>query len=115
VKRVHDEPAASDGLRVLVDRLWPRGLTKEKSAVELWLQGITPSDELRRRYHGEPALRHGFRAAYAAELATPEGLAACALLLGHLRSRPVTPLYAGKDPERNNAIALRDLRLGAAP
>ena len=52
IKRVYDPPAASDGMRILVDRLWPRGLTKEKSKVDLWLKDISPSNELRKKFHG---------------------------------------------------------------
>ncbi|MGO9544546.1 MAG: DUF488 domain-containing protein [Rhodomicrobium sp.] len=112
IKRVYAVADAGDGLRVLVDRLWPRGLTKEKARIDLWLKEIAPSNDLRARFHGNPALWDEFNAAYARELAAEPARSAAEALLGRLRERDVTLLYAARDEERNNAAALRDYLLG---
>lgn len=106
LKRVYEAPAASDGMRVLVDRLWPRGLSKEAAAVDLWLKAVAPSDALRRGFHAHPERFAEFREAYAAEL---QGNPALEELRALVRRRRVTLLYAAKDEARNNAVALRDL------
>ena len=98
-------PAACDGTRVLVDRLWPRGIAKDKAKVDLWLKDIAPSDELRKRFHGHPEDWDDFRKAYAAEL--KEAGEAVKELRGHLRKGTVTLLYAARDEEHNNAVALK--------
>ena len=108
LKRIYAAPAAADGLRVLVDRLWPRGIAKDKAAIDLWLRDLSPSDELRKRFHGQPDKWQAICAAYAAELAQPAAQAAVAQLRAALRQGPVTLLYAARDEERNNAVALRD-------
>jgi uncharacterized protein YeaO (DUF488 family) len=107
LKRVYEPPAAGDGVRILVDRLWPRGIAKEKAAIDLWLKEIAPSDALRHRFHGNPANWKEFRAAYAAELAAPAAQAAVKALREQLRKVPVTLLYASRDEEHNNAVALK--------
>ena len=107
VKRVYDAPAPEDGARLLVDRLWPRGLTREKAGIDAWLKGLSPSDALRKRFHGHPEDWGAFRAAYAEELKAPEARAAVAELDGFLANGPVTLLYAAKDEARNNAVALK--------
>jgi uncharacterized protein YeaO (DUF488 family) len=105
VKRVYEPPEKADGLRVLVDRLWPRGINKEKAAIDLWLKEIAPSDDLRKRFHARPALWEEFRKAYGEELRrSGEG---ADTILDHLKNRPVTLLYAARDEEHNNAVALR--------
>ena len=68
LKRVYEAPAASDGTRILVDRLWPRGIAKAKAKIDLWLKEIAPSNALRKRFHGHPEDWDAFRTAYAAEL-----------------------------------------------
>jgi uncharacterized protein YeaO (DUF488 family) len=98
LKRVYDPPAAGDGTRILVDRLWPR---------DLWLKEIAPSDALRHRFHGNPADWTEFCAAYAAELEAPAAQAATKELREHLRKGPVTLLYASRDEAHNNAVALK--------
>jgi len=108
LKRVYDPPAAADGTRILVDRLWPRGIAKAKARVDLWLRDLAPSDALRRRFHHEPETWADFRAAYAGELKAPAAEAAVAELRARMRQGPVTLLYAARDEERNNAAALRD-------
>ncbi len=105
-KRVYDPPASEDGYRVLVDRLWPRGLSKEKAAVDSWLRDIAPSNELRKWYHRDPAKWDEFQRRYFLELndrpeLVDELLAKCA-------AGAVTLLYSSKEPEFNNANALRD-------
>lgn len=86
LKRVYEAPEASDGMRVLVDRLWPRGIAREKAEIDLWLKDIAPSDALRKRFHGKPEDWAAFCANYAEEL---EGAAAQAAVveLGGLMAR----------------------------
>jgi uncharacterized protein YeaO (DUF488 family) len=107
VRRVYDPPLAGDGFRVLVDRLWPRGIAKEKARVDLWLKDIAPGHALRKEFHGHPEQWDTFRAAYAVELAGPEARKAVDLLRERLKSGPVTLLYAARDEARNNALALK--------
>ena len=106
LKRVYDEPAAADGVRVLVDRLWPRGLSKDRARVDLWLKDVAPSDALRRDLHAHPDHWAGFRAAYRAEL---DGNPALDELRALSRKRKVTLLFAARDEARNNAVVLKDL------
>ena len=103
VKRVYDKPEKTDGQRILVDRLWPRGLSKERAAVDLWLKELAPSDALRKWYGHDPARWAEFQRRYAREL---EGRAA-ELEEIRLRSRDsvVTLLFAAAE-KRNNAVAL---------
>jgi len=107
LKRVYDPPAAGDGPRILVDRLWPRGISKDKAKVDHWLKDIAPSDAIRKRFHGHPGDWDAFRTAYAAELAEPAAQAAAKELRGHLRKGTVTLLYAARDKTHNNAVALK--------
>ena len=107
IKRVYAPPTADDGLRVLVDRLWPRGIAKEKARIDLWLKDVAPSEALRRRFHGDPSKWREFVAAYDAELRQEPASTAAASLREHLRSQPVTLLYAARDETHNNAVALK--------
>jgi len=107
LKRVYAPPEAGDGTRILVDRLWPRGISKEAALIDLWLKDIAPSDGLRRRFHGKPEDWDAFCVAYAAELEGAAARAAVQALQGHLRKGPVTLLYAARDEQRNNAVALK--------
>ena len=107
LKRVYDPPASGDGTRILVDRLWPRGIAKDKAAIDLWLKEIAPSDALRKRFHGHLEDWDAFCAAYAAELEAPAAQAAVAELRERLRKGPVTLLYASRDEAHNNAVALK--------
>lgn len=104
LKRVYAPPAAGDGTRILVDRLWPRGIARDKARIDLWLKDIAPSDALRKRFHGHPDDWDAFCAAYFVELA---GAAAPKIVFEHRSSGPVTLLYAARDEQRNNAVALR--------
>jgi uncharacterized protein YeaO (DUF488 family) len=105
LKRVYEAPSPDDGARVLVDRLWPRGVTKSKAALDLWLKDIGPSTELRKWFDHDPAKWAGFQERYAREL---DGRAA---LLEQLRRKEhqgtVTLLYAARDQEHNEAMALK--------
>jgi uncharacterized protein YeaO (DUF488 family) len=105
VKRVYDPPTA-DGLRVLVDRLWPRGLSKQAAAVDEWLRDIAPSDALRKWYGHDPQKWAEFKRRYFKELAAHAQIADRLRTLA--RRRRVTLLYAAHDELHNNAAALRD-------
>ena len=107
VKRVYETVERKDGTRILVDRLWPRGISKGKAKVDLWLKELAPSHALRRRFHGKPEDWSGFLAAYAKELRQPSPQAAIAELRKWLRQGRVTLLYAARDENHNNALALK--------
>jgi uncharacterized protein YeaO (DUF488 family) len=106
VKRVYDKPERSDGRRILVDRLWPRGVAKAVAKIDFWAKAVAPSHDLRRWYHHEPAKWDEFRRRYFAELD------ANAAGVGELRSQlgrgTVTLLYGSKEARFNNATALRE-------
>jgi uncharacterized protein YeaO (DUF488 family) len=106
VKRVYDQPQKSDGLRILVDRLWPRGLTKEKARIDLWLKEIAPTDALRRWSHHDPKRWPEFRKRYFAELGkNPEQVKN---ILSQSKGKTVTLLFGAKDTQHNNAVALSE-------
>lgn len=105
VKRAYESPASSDGTRVLVDRLWPRGLRKATARLDAWLKEIAPSDALRRWFGHDPAHWREFQERYFAELDAKPG--AWRGVLERARNGIVTLLYAARDPERNNAVALK--------
>ena len=107
LKRVYEPPCAGDGTRILVDRLWPRGIARDKARIDLWLKDIAPSNALRKRFHAKPDDWEAFCAAYFAELEDAAAEAAAKDLLDRLRKGPVTLLYAARDERRNNAVALR--------
>jgi uncharacterized protein YeaO (DUF488 family) len=108
VKRIYDPPDAGDGTRILIDRLWPRGIAKDKARIDLWLKDIAPSHALRKRFHGNPAEWDAFCAAYNAELEGAAAQAAAQDLRKRLRTGTVTLLYAARDERRNNAVALKN-------
>jgi uncharacterized protein YeaO (DUF488 family) len=113
VKRIHEPADPGDGVRFLVDRLWPRGVSKEKAALAAWLKPLSPSDGLRKRYHGETVdsdeAWDAFRLDYFAELDAGEEVKAALFTLdAAMGAGPVTLLYAAKSEERNNAVALRE-------
>jgi len=107
IKRIYEAPADSDGARILVDRLWPRGIAKEKARIDLWLKDISPSDALRKRFHGHAEDWDEFRAAYAEELKIPAAQSAVAELRASMARGSVTLLYAARDETHNNAAALK--------
>jgi uncharacterized protein YeaO (DUF488 family) len=109
VKRVYEKPTRDDGFRVLVDRLWPRGLTKERAALSLWLKNVAPSAELRRWFGHDPARWKGFQARYRKELAGRKE--ALKLLRQKARERTVTLLYGARD-EHNEARVLKKVLEG---
>ena len=105
LKRAYDEPTSKDGTRVLVERLWPRGVTKERAALDLWLKDIAPSPALRKWYGHMPARWGEFEKRYWRELLDkPETVAKLRRLV---RKGAVTFVYAAKDEERNGAVALK--------
>ena len=108
IKRVYEPAAKDDGLRVLIDRLWPRGLTKEKARLDLWLKEISPSDALRHLVHDDPTKWHEFVTAYGRELAQEPARTAAADLRKRARRELVTLLYGARDETHNNAVALKD-------
>jgi len=110
IKRVYEAASRADGARVLVDRLWPRGLSKERAQVEEWLRELAPSDELRRWYHARPDHWLTFRQKYLKELSLPESQEALRELyhLAHKRKR-LTLLFASKNETHNNATVLKEL------
>lgn len=112
LKRVYARPEASDGTRILVDRLWPRGITKDKARIDIWLKDIAPSDSLRRRVHAKQVSWDQFVADYGRELAQEPGAGAAQELLDRVAREPVTLLYAARDETHNNAIALKAWLLG---
>ncbi len=107
LKRVYETPAKEDGTRILVDRLWPRGLTKEKAQVDLWLKEIAPSTELRKWFAHDPAKWAEFQTRYKAELKNnPEQVA---LLKKEVAKGTATLVYGAKDEGHNEAIVLLKL------
>jgi uncharacterized protein YeaO (DUF488 family) len=110
VKRVYDPPSAEDGMRVLVDRLWPRGLKKEKARIDRWLRDVAPSTELRRWFGHDPKRWDEFRERYTAELrGHSDALDELRRLAGEGH---VTLLFAAHDEQHNDAVVLRDLLRG---
>jgi uncharacterized protein YeaO (DUF488 family) len=113
IKRVYEPASLTDGTRVLVDRLWPRGLTKVKAAVDEWLRDLAPSDELRRWYHARPDHWQDFRKKYLKELSQPEAEDSLLQLYQLARKRKrVTLLFGSKNENSNNAVVLKELLNG---
>ncbi len=113
IKRVYEPAERGDGVRVLVDRLWPRGLTKEKAAIDEWLRDLAPSNELRRWYHARPGEWEAFRKKYLKELAQPEPQEALHRLYDLAdKKKQLTLLFASKNESLNNAVVLKELLEG---
>jgi uncharacterized protein YeaO (DUF488 family) len=110
LKRAYEAPTAEDGTRILVDRLWPRGISKKDAALSLWMKEIAPSTELRKWFGHDPDRWNEFRERYASEIDRNS------LLLDQLRSLarkgPITLIYSAHDENHNDAIVLRDVILG---
>ena len=105
LKRVYEEPGPEDGFRILVERLWPRGLTRDRAAVDLWLKELAPSSELRKWYGHDPAKWEQFCERYWAELTQQdEGIRT---LQQKSEAGTVTLVYAARDEHRNSAVALK--------
>lgn len=109
IKRIFEPAGSEDGLRVLVDRLWPRGVSKERAALDLWLKEVAPSTQLRTWFGHEPRRFEEFADRYRAEL--EENPALDRLLDLTREAKPVTLLYGARDPECNHAAVLRDFVL----
>ena len=107
IKRVYEKPSKEDGMRILVDRLWARGLTKEKAAIDLWLKEIAPSTELRKWFAHDPKKWTEFRKKYLQEL--KENKEQVSIIKDHLKKVPVTLVYGAKDQEHNEAQVLEEL------
>lgn len=113
LKSVYEPVSADDGLRILVDRLWPRGMTKERVAAEYWARAIAPSNELRKWYGHDPAKWDEFWRRYVSELdSNPDGVME---LLPYLDTDVVTFIYSSKEHRLNNAAALREYLLQRMP
>jgi uncharacterized protein YeaO (DUF488 family) len=110
IKRVYESATKNDGVRVLVDRVWPRGITKEKAALDLWLKEIAPSTGLRKWFGHDPARWDEFRKRYHQEL--DGNTEAVAQLKELIAKGPVTLLYSAHDAEHNQAVALLDYLKG---
>ncbi|NGO79282.1 DUF488 family protein [Streptomyces sp. YC504] len=109
-RRIYEDPSSSDGQRVLVDRLWPRGLAKDAAHIDVWPKSLTPSTELRKWYHAGSGSFEEFSQRYEAELAEPEAAAALGELRKLAAAGPVTLLTASKDIDRSHvAVLLRVL------
>ena len=107
LRHAYDAPGADDGSRILVDRLWPRGLARAPAKIDLWLKEIAPSDALRRWFGHEPTRWEAFAVRYRAELSANS--APLAELIHLCLAGPVTLLFAAHDAQRNNAVVLRDV------
>ena len=113
VKRVYEKPSRADGKRILVDRLWPRGLSKDSAQLYAWLRDLSPSDELRRWFHAYPAAWGLFRKRYMKELKNPKALHAVEEL--HelaARHRRITLVFASRNKTHNNAVVLKEFLEG---
>jgi uncharacterized protein YeaO (DUF488 family) len=108
IKRVYESPAEEDGFRVLIDRLWPRGLAKEKAKLDLWIKEVAPSDELRKWFSHDPEKWEEFKKKYLQELSAKQALLTKIRQL-EKEQGTVTLLYSAKDTEHNNAVALKEI------
>jgi len=106
LKRAYEQPSSADGVRILVDRLWPRGVSKERAAIDQWMKDIAPSTELRHWFGHDPKRWNEFGRRYRIELSHHEGL--LSELRAMARKGPLTLVYAARDQEHNEAIVLRD-------
>lgn len=109
MKRAYDPPVAEDGERILVDRLWPRGVTKESARLSSWIKDLGPTTELRKWFGHNPSRWEEFRKRYEKELLQPEKRAILPYLAERSRRGVVTLVFAAKDEARNNAVVLKEL------
>ncbi len=105
LKRAYEPPSKADGERILVERLWPRGLTKDRAQIDLWLKDISPSPELRKWYGHDPEKWSEFRKRYLQEVAKKKDLVK--LLKQKSRGKTITFVYAARDEEKNSAVVLK--------
>lgn len=113
LKRVYEKPSRKDGLRVLVDRLWPRGLSKERAAVKLWLKNVAPSTELRKWFAHDPAKWKEFQVRYRKELREKKD--DLKLLKEMSKEHTVTLVYGARDEDHNEAVVLKRMLEGRTP
>ncbi len=111
IKRAYEEPEPDDGFRVLIDRLWPRGVKKEELKLDGWMKEVAPSDELRRWFGHDPAKWEEFQRRYRQELSSPEKSRLVNGLVNYAEQGRVTLVYGAKDEEHNDAVVLRGLLL----
>jgi uncharacterized protein YeaO (DUF488 family) len=111
MKRAYDKAEESDGTRVLVDRLWPRGLSKERARIDVWLKEVAPSNELRKEFGHDPEKFAEFREKYFAELSSGSGQEALKALRELAQKGPITLIFAARDAEHSNAALLHELLL----
>ncbi|MFS0862556.1 DUF488 domain-containing protein [Fredinandcohnia sp. 179-A 10B2 NHS] len=112
IKRIYEPISIEDGKRILVDRLWPRGISKQNANLDIWMKDVAPSTELRKQFNHKPELFDEFRIQYIEELHKDvEKLEKVNELLQILRNEKITLLYAAKDRENNHAVVLRDVLL----
>lgn len=107
IKRIYEDPEDTDGFRVLVDRIWPRGVSKERAKLDVWLKAVAPTNELRTWFHHEEPKWPEFRARYLAELAANPAVEELRTIIAD--HDQVTLLYSAHDEARNQAVVLRDL------
>lgn len=106
IKRVYEPAAPSDGFRILIDRIWPRGLTKDQTHIDLWLKDLAPSTALRKWFNHDPSKWEEFRTKYLSEIEShPDEIA---LVRKHIKQGLVTLVYAAKDTEHSNAAVLKE-------
>lgn len=113
LERVYNDPTAEDGYRILVDRLWPRGLSKDKIKVDHWAKAVAPSTELRKAWHGDPEQFQHYANLYIAELNQNDAVDELLEIIG--TSRVVTFVFAAKNEQLNHAVVLREYLLGQLP
>lgn len=111
VKRVYEPASPEDGYRILVDRLWPRGVTKERAHVDEWRKDLAPSDVLRKWFRHDPRRWAEFRRRYRSELEASGKWADAVAIAERAEQADVTLVYGARDPERNQAVALREMLL----
>jgi uncharacterized protein YeaO (DUF488 family) len=109
VKRIYEEPSKEDGYRILVDRLWPRGFTKERAGIDEWAKQVSPSSDIRKEFHQNPVRMDSFRIKYILELENNKQTADFVNHINHkLKEGNVTLLYAAKDRAVNHAVILKE-------
>ena len=111
LKRAYDEPSASDGTRVLVERLWPRGISRERAHINLWLKDVAPSTELRKWFNHDPQKFPEFRRRYETELKSETAQASLTKLCEIAKQGQLTLIFAARDLSHSNAIIIQDLLL----
>ncbi len=110
IKRAYEETSPTDGYRILVDRLWPRGMSKEKEHLDVWLKTIAPSNELRKWFGHDPTKFAEFKEKYIAELRSADGQKSLQELVKLMKEQPtLTLIYSAKDEKNNNAVVLKEI------